>query len=160
MPIKSIHDLDLSAKPGKVYWKNGSREWREEFIYFLLVDRFHDDHTRKPVPSGGKSVGYGSPTQLQKTCGGTLKGITNHLGYIRDLGCTALWLSPVFENNADSYHGYAIQDYTEVDARFGTRKDLAELVDAAHALNMRVFLDIVLHHSGNNWFYPSDFEYY
>ncbi len=160
MPNKSIVDLDLSAVPGKSYWKNCSREWREEVIYFLMVDRFHDNHNRTSVDSTGKLSGYGTSEQLRKSCGGTLQGIIRNLDYIRELGCTALWLSPVFENNADSYHGYAIQDYTEVDKRFGTKEDLANLVDAAHALDMRVFLDIVLHHSGDNWSYPDDQQYY
>jgi glycosidase len=157
---KSVNDLDLTPKPGKTYWRNCHREWREEFIYFLMVDRFHDDHVRKPTESPGRTRGFGSEAELKKNCGGTLRGITNHLDYIKDLGCSALWLSPVFENNETAYHGYATQDYTEVDKRFGTKKDLADLVDAAHAMDMRVFLDIVLHHSGNNWSYPDDFEYY
>ena len=160
MGLTSIHDLDLSPKPGKTYFRNCSREWREEFIYFLMVDRFHDDHERTPVKASGKFKGFGTEEQLQGTCGGTLKGITGHLDYIKDLGCSALWLSPVFENNADSYHGYAIQDYTKVDERFGTKEDLANLVDAAHARDMRVFLDVVLHHSGDNWSYPDDRQYY
>jgi len=160
MGAKSIHDLDLSPKPGKIYWKNGGREWREEFIYFILVDRFHDDHDRKPVLAEGKLTGYGTSQQLMHACGGTLKGIEKNLPYIKDLGCTALWLSPVFENNADAYHGYAIQDYTTIDSRFGTIQDLVSLVDATHALDMRVFLDVILHHSGNNWSYPGDKEYY
>lgn len=160
MGLTSIRDLDLSPKPGKTYFRNCSREWREEFIYFLMVDRFHDDHQRVPVKASGKFRGFGSEEQLQSTCGGTLNGITHHLDYIKDLGCSALWLSPVFENNTDSYHGYAIQDYTKVDERFGTKEDLASLVDAAHALDMRVFLDVVLHHSGDNWSYPDDREYY
>ncbi len=158
--IKSINDLDLSPIPGKRYWANSGREWREEFIYFLMVDRFHDNNQRKPIRSNGKATGFGSPEQLRTTCGGTLKGITKNLEYIHDLGCTALWLSPVFENNVDAYHGYAVQDYTEVDPRFGTKEDLIKLVDAAHELEMRVFLDIVLHHSGDNWSYPNDSEYY
>lgn len=160
MAARSIHDLDLAPKPGKQYWKNGGREWREEVIYFLMADRFHDSQPRTPVGTPGKTPGYGTPGQLHKACGGTLRGITDHLHYIKNLGCTALWLSPVFENNDDAYHGYAIQDYTEIDKRFGTKEDLAALVDAAHGLNMRVFLDIVLHHSGNNWSYPGDHEYY
>ncbi len=160
MATCSIHDLDLSPKPGKQYWTNSNREWREEVIYFLIVDRFHDNHDRNPAGGDGKTSGYGTPAQLQTSCGGTLRGITKHLDYIKELGCTALWLSPVFENNENSYHGYAIQDYTEVDSRFGTKQDLADLVDAAHALDMRVFLDIVLHHSGNNWSYPDDQEYF
>lgn len=156
----SINDIDLSAKSGKVYWKNGNREWREEFIYFLLVDRFHDDLERKPERSADRQEGFGTAEQLQKICGGTLKGITKHLDYIRDLGCTSLWLSPVFENNPSSYHGYAIQNYLNIDPRFGTKQDLADLVDAAHQYDIRVFLDIVLHHSGDNWAYPGDEKYY
>lgn len=160
MASKSINDLDLSPKPGKTYWKNGAREWREEFIYFLMVDRFHDNNRRMPVEAAGKIKGFGTEKELKKSCGGTLRGIKSNLDYIKGLGCTSLWLSPVFENNATSYHGYAIQDYTLVDKRFGTNDDLAELVDAAHALDMRVFLDIILHHSGDNWSYPDDQPYY
>jgi glycosidase len=158
--LTSIKDIDLSAKQGKVYWKNGNREWREEFIYFLLVDRFHDDLERKPELSVGRQEGFGTVEQLREICGGTLKGITKHLDYIRDLGCTSLWLSPVFENNPSSYHGYAIQNYLNIDPRFGTKQDLADLVDAAHQYDIRVFLDIVLHHSGDNWAYPGDEKYY
>jgi len=156
----SVNELELSSKSEKVYWKNCHREWREEFIYFLMVDRFHDDHDRTSTESEGKTKGFGSGMELKKNCGGTLRGIINHLDYIKELGCTALWLSPVFENNQEAYHGYAIQDYTRVDKRFGTKEDLADLVDAAHALDMRVFLDIVLHHSGDNWNYPDDLDYY
>jgi alpha-amylase len=160
MSFKSVRDLDLSPKPGKKYWKNGMREWREEFIYFLLVDRFHDNLHRTPVDVTGKTKGFGTTDQLNGICGGTLRGIKNHLDYIKGLGCTALWISPVFENNEQSYHGYAIQDYTTIDKRFGTEEDLAELVDTAHALDMRVFMDIALHHSGDNWSYPYDLPYY
>ena len=155
----SIEEIDLAPKQGKKYWKNCHREWREEFIYFLLVDRFHDGLARKSAKSN-RSKGYGDSEQLKHVCGGTIRGIINNLDYISGLGCTALWLSPLFENNPESYHGYAIQNYLEVDKRFGTREDLEELVNAAHKLDMRVFLDVVLHHSGNNWFYPEDVPYY
>ena len=158
--FRSIHEIDLRPKAGKHYWRNCHREWREEFIYFLMVDRFHDDSDRKPIENCGRHQGFGQPDQLQKICGGTLRGIINHLGYIHTLGCTALWLSPLFENNPQSYHGYAIENYLRVDARFGTKDDLEELVQKAHALDMRVFLDIVLHHSGDNWYYPDDEAYY
>lgn len=157
--VWSIEEIDLAPKQGKKYWKNCHREWREEFIYFLLVDRFHDDLTRKPVKSN-RHKGFGDGEQLKQICGGTIRGIINHLDYISDLGCTALWLSPLFENNPESYHGYAIHNYLEIDKRFGTKEDLEELVSAAHKLDMRVFLDVVLHHSGNNWFYPEDVPYY
>lgn len=158
--MKSIKDIDLSPKPGKKYWKNGHREWREEFIYFLLVDRFHDNNKRHSAKFDSVHPGFGDEAQLGKLCGGTLRGIITHLTYIKDLGCTAVWLSPVFKNNPESYHGYAIENYLEVDERFGTKNDLEELVEMAHDLDMRVYLDIVLHHVGDNWCYPNGNEYF
>ena len=161
----SITELDLTPIAGKTYW-NTVREWREEFIYFLLVDRFHDDLNRTPVQTPARSDSNGTKEQLSKFCGGTLLGILNHLDYIENLGCTALWLSPLFENNgaldpgSGSYHGYSIQNYLDIDPRFGSRQDLVDLVEAAHARNMRVFLDVVINHSGDNWSYPGDYPYY
>ena len=158
--MKSIKDIDLSPKPGKKCWKNGDREWREEFIYFLLVDRFHDNNKRHSAEFDSVHSGFGDEMQLGKLCGGTLRGIITHLTYIKDLGCTAVWLSPVFKNNPESYHGYAIENYLEVDERFGTKNELEELVEMAHDLDMRVYLDIVLHHVGDNWCYPNGNEYF
>ena len=158
--MNSILDIDLSPLPGKNYWTGANREWREEFIYFLLVDRFHDDHSRSPDEHHDRQKGFGNAGQLQDFCGGTINGITMHLDYIHDLGCTALWLSPVFENNKKAYHGYAIENYLNIDPRFGTKEDLVHLVEKAHELDIRVFLDVVLHHSGDNWSYPGDLDYY
>ena len=158
--MKSIKEIDLSPKPGKKYWRNCHREWREEFIYFLLVDRFHDGNKRRPLEFETRHYGFGEEDELQKSCRGNLRGIINHLDYIKNLGCTAIWLSPVFKNNPESYHGYAVENYLEIDERWGTKEDLEQLVDAAHASDMRVFLDIVLHHSGNNWHYPGHYVYY
>ena len=158
--MKSIRDIDLSPKPGKRYSKNCNREWREEFIYFLLVDRFHDSNKRETVDFSSSHHGFGDEEQLGKQCGGTLRGIISNLEYINNLGCTAIWLSPVFKNNPESYHGYAIENYLEVDERFGTKADLQDLVERAHSYDMRVFLDIVLHHAGDNWNYPEGQPYY
>lgn len=162
---RSIRDLDLRPIPGKTYW-NCHREWREEFIYFLLVDRFHDGRPRTPTAGPERSRPAARPEQLRRFCGGTLRGITRGLDYIRDLGCTALWLSPVFENDGapdpawSSYHGYAIRNYLDVDPRFGTKADLVELVEQAHARDLRVFLDVVANHSGDVWYYPGDVPYF
>ena len=155
----SINGITLSPKPGKKYWQNCHREWREEFIYFLFLDRFHDDRERLPLEFQERHAGFGSEEQLGKTCGGTLRGVTAHLDYIRNLGCTALWLNPVFQNNRGAYHGYAVENYLKVDARYGTNEDLERLVEEAHRRDMRVFLDIVLHHSGDNWSYPGGYGY-
>jgi glycosidase len=159
----SVQQLDLSPLPGKTYF-NLDREWREEFIYFLLVDRFQDDQVRAPVIQSGRSLGIATPDDFY---GGKIKGITNNLAYIAGLGCTAIWLSPVFENNAGAYHGYNINNYLDIDPHFGTKQDLVDLVDAAHnfkqngaAYPIRVILDVVINHSGDNWAYPNDDPYY
>lgn len=157
----SVAELDLSPIPGKKYF-NSIREWREEFIYFLMVDRFHDSRTRTPTSGAQRSPGKGTTQQLKNFLGGTLQGVTKHLDYIENLGCTAIWLSPIFENvnTPDVFHGYAIQNYLDIDPRFGTKADLVALVDAAHARNMRVFLDVVINHMGDVWGYPNDDKTY
>jgi glycosidase len=149
-------DIDLAPIPGKRYLSL-TREWREEFIYFLMIDRFHDDQARAPVLQAGRSNGISTPDDF---FGGTLKGVTNNLDYIAGLGCTAIWLSPVFENNAKAYHGYDISNYLSVDPRFGTEQDLIDLVEAAHNFEksgqpspIRIILDVVINHSGDNWEY-------
>jgi glycosidase len=152
----SIAQIDLTPRPRRTYFQ-GQREWREEFIYFLLVDRFHDDKPRTCASSPGRSAGVAVPDDFY---GGTIRGITRNLDYIAGLGCTALWLSPVFENNPGAYHGYNINSYLSVDPRFGTKQDLIDLVAAAHAYKksgrphpLRVILDVVINHSGDNWTY-------
>ena len=104
--LTKASDIDLTPIPGKQYF-NLEREWREEFIYFLLVDRFHDDNARSPVLQAGRSNGISTPDDF---FGGTIKAITNHLDYMAGLGCTAIWLSPILENNPKAYHGYNINN--------------------------------------------------
>jgi glycosidase len=160
--LTSIQQIDLSPLPGKTYFSI-EREWREEFIYFLMTDRFHDSANRSTVVQGARSAGYATANDFY---GGTIKGVANHLDYIAGLGCTAIWLSPVFENNAQSYHGYDINNYLDIDPHFGTKQDLVDLVDAAHSYTrngqpwpMRIILDVVINHSGDNWFYPGGYSY-
>ena len=158
----SLKEIDLTPSPGKQYF-NLDREWREDFIYFLMVDRFHDDTERRPVLSPDRSKGVQTPNDFY---GGKIKGITQNLGYIAGLGCTAIWLSPVFGNNDGAYHGYNINNYLDVDPRFGTKQDLIDLVNAAHTYQkngvpypIRIILDVVINHSGDNWSYPGGYSY-
>jgi glycosidase len=157
--ITTVDEIDLKAKPGKKYI-DIDREWREEFIYFLMVDRFNDGSTRTPVSGNDRTRGVQTPEDFY---GGKIKGITNNLDYIAGLGCTAIWLSPVFENNDHSYHGYDIRNYLDIDINFGTKEDLIELVDAAHNYKkdgqpcpIRIILDVVINNSGDNWFYKDE----
>jgi len=83
---------------------------------------------------------------------GDFKGIQNKLDYLDGLGATALWLSPI--HPSDSYHGYDVTDYCTVNPAFGTEEDFKDLVDAAHARNIKIYIDYVLNHSGKGhpWF--------
>jgi glycosidase len=154
----TIGEIDLTPLPGKTYF-DLEREWREEFIYFLMVDRFHDDLPRQPVRQPGRTAGIATPDDFY---GGKISGITRNLDYIAGLGCTAIWLSPVLGNNDGAYHGYNINNYLDVDPRFGAKQDLVDLVEAAHRRDppMRIILDVVINHSGDNWAYPGDAAYF
>lgn len=157
--LTSINEIDLTPKLGKNYL-DIKREWREEFIYFLMVDRFSDGITRMPVTGEGRTSGIQTPNTFY---GGKIKGVTKNLDYIAGLGCTSIWLSPVFENNPGAYHGYNIRNYLNIDPNFGTKEDLIELVDAAHNYQkngkpfpIRIILDVVINHSGDNWYYKNE----
>ena len=158
--LKSTSGLKFSIR-GRAF--PSPSDWRDQFIYFLLVDRF-DNNDAYLIPYDPLSAPRGrDPEQGKLFQGGTLKGIMRRLDYIRNLGCTAIWLSPVLKNRqekGDTYHGYGIQNFLEVDRRFGTREDLRELVRQAHSRNMYVILDIIMNHTGDNWAYPDDFPYY
>lgn len=84
--------------------------------------------------------------------GGDLKGITDHLDYLSDLGVTAIWLNPVLENDmrGGSYHGYATTDYYRVDPRFGTNEEYKELIEKAHSKDMKVVMDMIFNHCGSD----------
>ena len=86
----SVGDINLSPVAGKTYFSI-DREWREEFIYFLMVDRFQDELTRPIATGPDRSAGIGTPNTFY---GGSIKGVTKNLDYIAGLGCTAIWLSP------------------------------------------------------------------
>lgn len=139
------------------------RDWRDQVIYFLLVDRF-DDHRRDPPPYvAGTPPPARDPAAGRRFQGGTLRGILRRLDYIQGLGCNTVWLSPIFKNRLDlddTYHGYGVQDFLAIDPRFGTQDDLRALIAAAHARGMYVILDIIFNHAGDVWAYPGGFPYY
>src|SRR5262249_50355277 len=90
--------------------------------------------------------------------GGTLKGLRSNLGYLRRLGITALWVSPVFRQVAfePTYHGYGIQNFLDVDPHLRTRAEFRALVRAAHEEGIYVTLDVIAHHTGNVFAYNPD----
>ncbi len=158
--ICSVSELDFSPA-GKV--TPSPYDWRDIVIYFLLVDRFDNNQDGIPAYDPAKAPKGRDPVQGAVFQGGNIKGIIRRLDYIKGLGAGAIWLSPVFKNRQefqDSYHGYGIQDFLQVDPRFGTAEDLRTLVDEAHKRGLYVILDIILNHTGDNWAYPGDYPYY
>jgi glycosidase len=158
----------LSRAAAAVAYTPSPSDWRNEVLYFLLPDRFSDgqEATRRLLSRDeirGLRAGQSRPgwswqdwaESGKRWQGGTLQGIRGRLDYLQGLGVTAIWIGPVFKQRArlDTYHGYGIQDFLDVDARFGDRGDLIDLVAAAHARQMRVILDIIVNHSGDNWAY-------
>ncbi|MDI6890833.1 MAG: alpha-amylase family glycosyl hydrolase [Thermodesulfovibrionales bacterium] len=161
MPNKPRSLLEIDFKPhGKVF--PSPSDWRDQFIYFLLVDRFHNGEKDIPPYTPDITPIGRDDSEGEKWQGGTLKGITEKLDYIKGLGCTALWLSPIFKNRREmnTYHGYGIQNFLDIDPRFGTVRDLQKLVKEAHKRCMYIILDIVLNHTGDNWSYPGGYPYY
>jgi glycosidase len=154
--LTSIAELDHTPR-GKVF--PSPPDWRDVFIYQLMIDRFDNDKPPGPLYDP-KTARHGhDPKQEGVFLGGKIRGITRRLDYLRGLGVTALWVSPPFKQRQDSpgdYHGYAIQDFLAVDPRFGTLEDLQELVRQAHSRGMYVILDIVINHTADCFAYAGD----
>lgn len=157
---RSVAEIDF---PVDMQLTPSPRDWRDHIIYFLLIDRFDNGAVNTP-PFTATHADTGRDTGTRNRFqGGTLKGITRRLDYIKGLGCTAVWISPILKNRqdqSDAYHGYGIQDFLQIDPRFGTLADLRELTAQAHARNMAVILDVVINHTGDVWAYPGDYPYY
>ena len=137
-------------------------DWREQIFYFLLPDRFSDgqEHQRPLYDRAQPNQFTFSDkrdwmTSGRRFQGGTLKGLESRIDYLQDLGISTIWIGPIWRQRSDleTYHGYGIQHFLDVDPRFGTRQDLRDVVDAAHARDMFVILDMIYNHTGNNWFY-------
>ncbi len=140
-------------------------DWGDEILYFLLPDRFSDGNEDQRTlfdRNDAEKLRVKDHCAWMRAgksfCGGNLKGIQKHLPYLKNLGVTTLWIAPVWKQRSDllTYHGYGIQNFLEVDPRFGTRQDLRDLVDAAHEMGMYVLLDVIYNHTGNNWFYDDN----
>ncbi len=167
MPDKSLRDLDLSALMPRSFFPSPAA-WEDQVLYFLLVDRFSDENEGISTPlfqpsDEGNAVDTPEATERWRQAGGgwvggTLKGLESKIGYLQRLGVTAIWVSPVFKQAAyrDSYHGYGIQNFLEVDPHFGTREDLRSMVRTAHESGIHVILDVILNHAGDVFEYAPD----
>ena len=126
----------------------------DDVIYMLMPDRFAQGQGHNPQVKGMRTYKE-DRTQPSLRHGGDLNGIREHLDYFCDLGVTALWLTPVLENDSpddakgySTYHGYATTNYYRVDPRFGTNDDYRRLCEEAHAKGLKVVMDMIFNHSG------------
>lgn len=125
-----------------------------DVLYMLMPDRFAQGQGHQAQVKGMRQYRE-DRSQPSLRHGGDLNGIREHLDYFCDLGVTALWLTPVLENDSpddengySTYHGYATTNYYRVDPRFGTNEDYRQLVDEAHMKGLKVVMDMIFNHSG------------
>ena len=172
-------NLDKDVKPGKMQltFSQGKKQTVQEYelkaramkgcehkgldasdaLYLLMPDRFAN--------------GNPDNDQVEGMLDGDLAGIEQHLDYFTDLGVTALWFTPVLENNMQggSYHGYATTDYYKVDPRFGTNEEYRQLIAKAHQRGIKIVMDMIFNHCGvdhawikdmpsKDWFNNSDYQ--
>lgn len=124
-----------------------------DVLYMLMPDRFANGSVKNDQLKGMNTyrVDRSEPSLRH---GGDLEGIRQHLDYFNQLGVTALWLTPVLENNSpdnnkfSTYHGYATTDYYKVDPRFGTNDEYRKLVAEAHQHGLKVVMDMIFNHCG------------
>ena len=90
--------------------------------------------------------------------GGDVKGMMDHLDYIKDMGYTAIWLNPILENNQPrySYHGYSTTDYYKIDARFGSNQEYKELCARAKEKGIKIIQDMIFNHCGSSHWWMED----
>ncbi len=176
---KKLSDIDFNALTSKTFFPSPAA-WEDQVLYFMMLDRFSDANETGYLDNNGNEVTTGTTPLFQNSeagnaiqtetaaaawrdaggrwQGGNLQGLTSKIGYLKRLGVTALWISPVFKQVPfhETYHGYGIQNFINVDPRFGTREDLKALVETAHQQGIYVILDIILNHSGDVFSYATE----
>ena len=124
--------------------------WQAQSIYQVITDRFFDGD-----PSNDNTDGNFDGLGPRSVHGGDFKGLEQKLDYIKALGATAIWISPVILNGRGQFHGYAGRDFYNVDPHWGSLADLQHFIAAAHARGMLVIDDIVVNH-GDDLIYSTD----
>lgn len=160
-----VMTLNFSGKKVKYELKEREKKGYErigfsnaDVLYMLMPDRFASavaptkKSNGKPVQMKTKYTVDRNEPSLRH--GGNIEGIRQHLDYFCDLGVTALWFTPVLENDSpdngtqSTYHGYATTDYYKVDPRFGSNEEYKQLIDEAHAKGLKVVMDMIFNHCG------------
>ena len=146
-----------------------------DVLYMLMPDRFADGNPANNQIAGMEAY-KNDRTKPSLRHGGDIEGIRQHLDYFTQLGVTALWFTPVLENNSpdshngfSTYHGYATTNYYRVDPRFGSNEEYRRLCDEAHSRGLKVVMDMIFNHCGDyhpwlkdmpshDWFNQPDYK--
>lgn len=148
--LSAFSCVDLSKIEGPVDITNHVEDWRDEVIYQLITDRFADGDV-----NNNHKVNKLSLTGWN---GGDFQGIIDNIDYLKELGVTTLWISPVVKNVDEDagiagYHGYWTQDFKGVNPHFGDLAKLREMIQILHDNDIKVILDIVANHIGQLFYY-------
>lgn len=133
---------------------------QNDVFYFVMPDRFANGDSANDGGglSGSRSVTGLDPTDKGYYHGGDVAGLRSKLNYLKEMGITAVWMTPIFKNKpvqgvgaAESagYHGYWITDFTQIDSHLGTNDELKSLISEANALGIKVFFDIITNHTAD-----------
>ena len=128
-------------------------------VYLIMPDRFvNGDPTNDETPDTMENPAYDA---FFGRHGGDIQGIEDRLDYIADLGFTAIWNTPLLEDDepTSSYHGYACTDYYRIDSRFGSNEKYREFVQQAHARGLKVIMDVVTNHCGDRHWWMEDLPF-
>ena len=164
---KNFHATDYVQFEIKPRRKNSGKDYAQgvtskDLIYLIMPDRFSngDESNDKFADMNDDKADRNNPFLRH---GGDLKGIENHLDYFNELGVTALWLTPVIENDMhltdeggvkrSTYHGYAFTDHYTIDKRFGGNEGYKKMIDAAHKKGLKIIQDAVYNHVGDDHFF-------
>ncbi|MGM9930604.1 glycoside hydrolase family 13 protein [Pradoshia sp.] len=120
-------------------------DWVKDTVWYQIFPERFANGNKELDPEGTLEWGSADPTP-ENFFGGDLEGVINHLDYLKELGITGIYFTPIF--HAFSNHKYDTIDYMEIDPQFGTKETLKKLVDEAHARGIKVMLDAVFNHSG------------
>lgn len=151
---QAVAPFDVLAAPSRAARFQGFSP--DDVIYLLMPDRFSDGDLSNDDPRNGHGVFDRNKSRFYH--GGDFRGIINHLPYLKDLGVTAIWMTPIYANADQAktvgqeawtdYHGYAAVDFYGVEEHFGSMAELRTLVEAAHQLGIKVIQDEVANHTG------------
>lgn len=154
--ITQSYELKPKSKPSEDFIGFNS----SDAIYLITPDRFGNGNEANDIVKTMQETTL-DRTHDYKRHGGDIQGITNHIDYIKNLGFTAIWPTPVLTNDmkGGSYHGYAMTDFYQVDPRFGTLADYKNLSEKLHQNSMKLIMDQVANHCGSEHWWMKDLPF-